>query len=43
MEEKTDWWDEIGKEQQMLIDKSIAEMKVGKLTSNDEVMKRYKR
>ncbi len=43
MEEKTDWWDEIGKEQQMVIDKSIAEMKAGKLTSNDEVMKKYKR
>jgi predicted transcriptional regulator len=40
--EQQDWWDEIG-EQQQAIDKSLAEMKDGKLTPHDEVMKKYKK
>ncbi|HLF45896.1 MAG TPA: hypothetical protein VI548_05700 [Chitinophagaceae bacterium] len=43
MEEQKDWWDEIGEEQQMAIDKALAEVKAGKLTPNDEVMKKYKK
>lgn len=39
IEEKQDWWDEIGSEQQVEIDKSLAEMKAGKVISHDEVMK----
>ena len=42
-EEQNDWWDEIGQEQQQAIDKALAEMKVGKLTPHDEVMKTYKK
>ncbi len=38
-----DWWDKIGEEQQKAIDKVIAEMKAGKLTLHDEVMKKYKK
>lgn len=41
--EQQDWWDEIGEEQQKAIDKSLAEMKAGKLTSHDQVMKKYKK
>jgi len=41
--EQQDWWDEISHEQQQAIDKSLAEMKTGKLTSHDEVMKKYKK
>lgn len=40
--QQDDWWDKISEEQQQAIDKSLAEMKAGKLTSNDEVMKKYK-
>ena len=39
--EQKDWWDEISKEQQVAIDESIAEMKKGKLTPHNEVMKKY--
>ncbi|MDR0793690.1 MAG: hypothetical protein LBE82_10310 [Chitinophagaceae bacterium] len=42
VEEQADWWDEISEEQQRAIDKSLAEMKAGKLTPHDEVMKKYK-
>ncbi len=38
-----DWWDEVGEEQQKAIDKSLLEMKAGKLTSHDQVMKKYKK
>ena len=38
-----DWWEEIGKEQQDAIDKSLSEMKAGKLTSQDAVLKKYKK
>ena len=41
--EQEDWWDEIGEEQQQAIDKSLEEMKAGKLTPHDEVMKKYKK
>jgi len=41
--EQQDWWDEIGKEQQEAIDKSLAEMKAEKLTPQDEVLKKYKK
>ena len=41
--EQKDWWDEISAEQQQAIDQSLAEMKAGKLTSLDEVMKKYKK
>ena len=43
MEEQKDWWEEIGREQQQAIDKSLAELKAYKLTSQDEVMKKYKK
>jgi predicted transcriptional regulator len=43
MEDQQDWWDEIGEEQQKAIDKALAEMKAGKLTPHDEVMKKYKK
>jgi predicted transcriptional regulator len=41
--EQKDWWDEISEEQQQAIDKSLEEMKAGKLTPHDEVMKKYKK
>ncbi len=43
IEEQKDWWDEISEEQQQAIDRSLAEMKAGKLTPHDEVMKKYKK
>jgi len=43
MEEQSDWWDELSSEQQKAIDKSLAEMKAGKLTSHDEAIKKYKK
>jgi predicted transcriptional regulator len=43
MEEQQDWWDGISDEQQKAIDKSLTEMKAGKLTPHDEVMKKYKK
>jgi predicted transcriptional regulator len=39
--EQQDWWDELGEEQQKAIDKSLLEVKNGKLTTHNEVMKRY--
>jgi predicted transcriptional regulator len=41
--EQGDWWNEISQEQQAAIDKALKEMKAGKLTPHDEVMKKYKR
>jgi len=41
--EQQDWWDEISKEQQEAIDKSLAEMRAGKLTPQDEVLLKYKK
>jgi predicted transcriptional regulator len=43
MEEQEDWWDKISVEQQNEIDKSLAEMKEGKLTPHAEVMNKYKK
>lgn len=43
IEEQKDWWDEISESQQKAIDKSLEEMKAGKLTPHDEVMKSYKK
>jgi predicted transcriptional regulator len=43
MEDQQDWWDEISQEQQAAIDKSLAEMRAGKLTPHDEVMKKYRK
>lgn len=43
MEEQQDWWNEISEEQQKAIDKSLLEMKAGKLTPHNEVMKKYKK
>ena len=42
-QKESDWWDEISQEQQQAIDKSLEEMKAGKLTPHDEVMKKYKK
>ena len=42
-EEQNDWWDEMGQEQQHAIDKALAEMKDGKLTPQDEIMKAYRK
>jgi predicted transcriptional regulator len=41
--ERQDWWDDISKEQQQAIDKSLAEMKTGKLMPQDEVLKKHKK
>lgn len=43
MEDQQDWWDKISKEQQKEIDKSLDEMRAGKLTSHDEIMKQYRK
>jgi predicted transcriptional regulator len=42
-EEKKDWWDEMGAAQQTSVDKALAEMKAGKLTPHETVMKKYKK
>ncbi len=42
-QEQNDWWNEIGDEQQMAIDKSLQEMNDGNLTGHEEVMKKYKK
>jgi hypothetical protein len=41
--EQQDWWDGISKEQQEAIDQSLVEMKAGKLTHQDEVLKKHKK
>lgn len=43
MKNKNDWWHKISNEQQTAIDKALAEMKAGKLTPHDEVIKKYKK
>jgi len=40
MEDQQDWWNEISED---AIDKTLVEMKTGKLTPHDEVMKKYKK
>lgn len=39
--EQQGWWEQIGQQQQQATDKSLAEMQAGKLTLQDEVMKKY--
>ena len=41
--EQQDWWNKISEEQQLGIDKALAEMKAGKLTTHEEVLKKYKK
>jgi predicted transcriptional regulator len=41
MKAKKDWWDEIGEELKVAIDKALAEVKAGKVTPHEEVMKKY--
>jgi len=41
IEDQEDWWNEIGAAQQKAIDKSLTEMKAGKLTTHAEVMKKH--
>ncbi|MFT4153473.1 hypothetical protein [Parafilimonas sp.] len=43
MEEQKDWWEKIGEEQQKMIDKALEEVKEGKLTAHEEVMKKYQK
>lgn len=43
MDEQKDGWNEISEEQQHAIDHSLAEMKAGKLTPHDDVMKQYRK
>ena len=43
IDEQKDWWGEISETQQKAIDKSLEEMKAGKLSSHEEVMKSYKK
>lgn len=43
IKDQQDWWDKISEEQQRAIDKALAEMKAGKLTPHNEVMKKYKK
>ena len=38
-----DFWDELSKEQQVMIDKAIKEADEGKLTSHQSVMKRLRK
>jgi predicted transcriptional regulator len=38
-----DWWDEISIEQQNAIDIALTEIKEGKTTPHEEVMKKYKK
>jgi predicted transcriptional regulator len=43
VEHQSDWWDEISEEQQKAIDKSLKEIKNGKLTPHHKVMEKYKK
>jgi len=43
MDEQKDWWNEITEEQQHAIDKSLKEMKAGKLIDHESVMKKYQK
>ncbi|MES2773044.1 MAG: hypothetical protein V4722_02595 [Bacteroidota bacterium] len=42
-EGQKDWWNEISEEQQAGIDMAVAEMQAGKLTTHEEIMKKYKK
>lgn len=41
IEEQKDWWDNISQEQQQAIDQSLTEMKASKVTSHEELIKKY--
>ncbi len=41
--QQADWWYEISKQQQNAIDKSLTEMKEGRLTPHHKVMQKYKK
>ena len=41
IQEQKDWWDKISQEQRQAIDQSLAEMKAGKVTSHEEMIKKY--
>ena len=41
--ERQDWWDSIGREQKLAIDKSLAEMKAGKVVPQEEVLKKHRK
>jgi predicted transcriptional regulator len=43
VEQQADWWDGISEAQQKAIEKSLAEMKAGKLTPHHKVMQKYKK
>ncbi|PZR29788.1 MAG: hypothetical protein DI535_01410 [Citrobacter freundii] len=43
MEEQRDWWSEISQEQQQAIDQSLTEVKTGKITGHEEILKKYKK
>jgi predicted transcriptional regulator len=43
VEQQTDWWDSISEAQQKAIDKSLEEMKAGKVTPHHKVMQKYKK
>jgi predicted transcriptional regulator len=42
-EQQKNWWDEISQAQQEAIDKSLEEMKAGKVTPHHKVMQKYKK
>jgi predicted transcriptional regulator len=41
--QQKDWWDKISQAQQEAIDKSLEEMKAGKVTPHDKVIQKYKK
>jgi len=43
MEEQKDWWDEISQEQQQAIDQSLTQLKAGKTTPHEDVVKKYRK
>jgi post-segregation antitoxin (ccd killing protein) len=42
-EQQKDWWLDISQEQQAAIDKSLLEMKEGKLTAHHKIISKYKK
>ena len=43
VQKERDWWDEIEDNAKESIDRALTEMKAGKLTPHNEVMKKYKK
>ncbi len=43
MQENTDWWDSLTKEQIASIDKGLEDVKAGRLVSSKEVWEKYGR